>query len=177
MTDIEKPFEQMNQVVEMSLKGYNPTEIAKELDIKRTEVLRIMDEWKSYAQNDKTIQERAREALVASDQHYNMLMNRAWETVEQSDVAADLKAKVSALKLVSDIQARQMEMLQKAGVLDNAEVGARIAEAEEKQEILVGILRDVTSKCDHCRREVAQRLSRISGTVEPITVVQVADNG
>lgn len=175
--EIEKPFEQMNEVVELTLKGYNPTQISKELEIKRADVIRIIDEWKSYAQNDKTIQERAREALTASDQHYNMLMHRAWETVEQSDNAADLKSKVSALKLVSDIQARQMEMLQKAGLLDNAEVGARIAEAEEKQEILVGILREVTSKCDHCRREVAQRLSRISGTVEPITVVQVADNG
>jgi hypothetical protein len=172
MTELEKPFEQMNIVVEMSLKGYNPTEIAKELEIKRTEVLRIMEEWKSYAQNDKTIQERAREALVASDQHYNMLMNRAWETVEQSDVAADLKAKVSALKLVSDIQSKQMEMLQKAGLLDNAEVGARIAEAEEKQEILIGILRDVTSKCSVCQREVKQRLSRITGAVEPVEIIQ-----
>lgn len=176
MTELEKPFEQMNVVVEMSLKGYNPTEISKELDIKRADVLRIIEEWKSYAQNDKSIQERAREALVASDQHYSMLINRAWETVEQSDVAADLKAKVSALKLVSDIQSKQMEMLQKAGLLDNAEVGARIAEAEEKQEILMGILRDVTSECSHCRREVAQRLSRISGAVEPIHIVQV-DNG
>ena len=102
--EIEKPFEQMNEVVERSLKGYNPTQIAKELDIKRGDVLRIIEEWKSYAQNDKTIQERAREALVASDQHYSMLMNKAWETVEQSDNAADLRSKVSALKLVAEIQ-------------------------------------------------------------------------
>ena len=71
MTEIEKPFEQMNTVAEMTLKGYNPTEIAKELEIKRADVFRIVEEWKSYAQNDKSIQERAREALVASDQHYN----------------------------------------------------------------------------------------------------------
>lgn len=171
--EIEKPFEQMNEVVERSLKGYNPTQIAKELDIKRGDVLRIIEEWKSYAQNDKTIQERAREALVASDQHYSMLMNKAWETVEQSDNAADLRSKVSALKLVAEIQSRQMEMLQKAGLLDNTEMGSRIAEAEEKQEVLMGILRDVTSKCDKCQREVKQRLSRISGVVEPVEVVQV----
>ena len=171
--EIEKPFEQMNEVVERSLKGYNPTQIAKELDIKRGDVLRIIEEWKSYAQNDKTIQERAREALVASDQHYSMLMNKAWETVEQSDNAADLRSKVSALKLVAEIQSRQMEMLQKAGLLDNTEMGSRIAEAEEQQEVLMGILRDVTSKCDKCQREVKQRLSRISGIVEQVEVVQV----
>lgn len=171
--EIEKPFEQMNEVVERSLKGYNPTQIAKELDIKRGDVLRIIEEWKSYAQNDKTIQERAREALTASDQHYSMLMNKAWETVEQSDNAADLRSKVSALKLVAEIQARQMDMLQKAGLLDNTEMGSRIAEQEEKQEVLMGILRDVTSKCDKCQREVKQRLSRISGVVEPVEVIQV----
>jgi transcriptional regulator len=174
--EIEKPFEQMNEVVERSLKGYTPTQIAKELDIKRNEVLRIIDEWKSYAQNDKSIQERAREALVASDQHYSMLMNKAWETVEQSDNAADLRSKVSALKLVAEIQARQMDMLQKAGLLDNTEMGSKIAETEEKLEVLMGILRDVTSKCEKCQREVKQRLSRISGVVEPVEIIQV-NNG
>jgi len=58
--EIEKPFDQMNKVVEMSLKGYNPGQIAKELELKRADVIRTLEEWKSYAQNDKTIQERAR---------------------------------------------------------------------------------------------------------------------
>jgi hypothetical protein len=171
--EIEKPFDQMNKVVEMSLKGYNPGQIAKELELKRADVIRTLEEWKSYAQNDKTIQERAREALTASDQHYSMLINKAWETVEQADLAADYRTKVGAIKLVAEIQGKQMEMLQKAGLLDNTEMGARIAEAEEKQEVLMGILRDVTSKCDKCQREVKQRLSRISGVVEPVEVVQV----
>lgn len=162
----------MNKVVEMSLKGYEPGKIAKELEIKRADVVRILDEWKSYAQNDKTIQERAREALTASDQHYGMLINKAWETIEQADLAADYRTKVGAIKLVAEIQGKQMEMLQKAGLLDNAEVGARIAEAEEKQDILIGILRDVTSKCPTCQREVKQRLSRISGVVEPVEIIQ-----
>jgi len=105
-----------------------------------------------------------------------MLINKAWETVEQADLAADYRTKVGAIKLVAEIQGKQMEMLQKAGLLDNTEMGARIAEAEEKQEVLMGILRDVTSKCDKCQREVKQRLSRISGVVEPVEVVQV-NNG
>jgi hypothetical protein len=63
-----------------------------------------------------------------------------------------------------------MEMLQKAGLLDNAELGNQIAETEAKQEILIGILRNVTSKCEHCRIEVATRLSRVTDQVEPIVV-------
>lgn len=177
-TDIEVAdgFDRMNKVVELTLKGFSPSDIAKELEMKRAEVLNLIDEWKDYAKNDKSIQERARESLVAADQHFAMLINKAWETVEQSDSVADLRSKVASLKLVSDIQSKQMEMLQKAGLLDNEEIGARIAESEEKQEILVGILRDVTSKCPNCRKEVASRLSRISGTVEPIHIISV-DNG
>jgi hypothetical protein len=174
-TDIEVAdgFDRMNKVVELTLKGYSPSDIAKELEIKRAEVLRLVDEWKDYTKNDKSIQDRARESLVAADQHFSMLINKAWETVEQSDSVADLRSKVASIKLVSDIQSKQIEMLQKAGLLDNEEIGARIAESEEKQEILVGILRDVTSKCPTCRKEVASRLSRISGVVEPIHVIYV----
>lgn len=171
MTEIAvQGFDLMNKVVELSLKGYNPTQIAKELDIKRTEVLNLMDEWKLFAHEDKQIRERAKEAIVESDHHYAMLMKEAWKTVDDADGAGDLRSKTAALKLVADIQTKQMEMLQKAGLLDNAELGNQIAETEAKQEILVGILREVTSKCEHCRLEVATRLSRVTDKVEPVVV-------
>jgi len=41
--EIEKPFDQMNKVVEMSLKGYNPGQIAKELELKRAYVIRTLE--------------------------------------------------------------------------------------------------------------------------------------
>jgi hypothetical protein len=41
---------------------------------------------------------------------------------------------------------------------------------EDRQEKLMAILRDVTAHCNHCKFEVAHRLSEISGKVEPITV-------
>jgi len=163
-------FDLMNKVVELSLKGYNPTQIAKELDIKRVEVLNLMDEWKLFAQEDKQLRERAKEAIIESDHHYSMLMKEAWKTVDDADGAGDLRSKTAALKLVADIQTKQMEMLQKAGVLDNAEIGNQIAETEAKQEILIGILREVTSKCEHCRLEVATRLSRVTDQVESVIV-------
>jgi hypothetical protein len=163
-------FDRMNKVVELSLKGYNPTQISKELDIKRNEVLGMLEEWKKYAQEDKQLHERAKEAIVESDQHYAMLMKEAWQTIGEADQAGDLRTKATAIKLVAEIQQKQMEMLQKAGVLDNVELGNQLAETEAKQEMLISILREVTSKCDHCRQEVATRLSRVTNKVEPITL-------
>ena len=67
-------------------------------------------------------------------------------------------------------------MLQAVGVLENNEMAAQILENERKQEMLVGILKEVTSTCSHCKIEVAKRLSQITGIVEPIIISQdVAD--
>jgi hypothetical protein len=47
-------------------------------------------------------------------------------------------------------------------------------ENERKQEMLVSILKEVTSSCNHCKIEVAKRLSQITGIVEPIVIAQEA---
>lgn len=178
MSDLVKleGFDRLNKVAELSLKGYSPSQIAKELDLPRAQVVRSINEWKDFLKNDKSIQERAQDALIEADEHYSMLISKAWEAVEESEATGDIRNKVASIKLVSDIQQKQMEMLQKAGVLDNAEMGARVAEAEEKQEILVGILKEVTSQCDHCRVEVASRLSRVTNKVEPVETVVLVDD-
>ena len=59
-------------------------------------------------------------------------------------------------------------MLQKAGMLDNHEMAEKIIETEQKQEVIVGVIRDVVSSCDKCRIEVAERLSKISDKAEEI---------
>jgi len=61
-------------------------------------------------------------------------------------------------------------MLQEVGLLDNAELATQIAETEKKQEILVKILKEVTSGCSKCKLEVAKRLSQITGIVEPVVI-------
>ena len=161
----------MNRVVEELLKGNNPSQIAKTLEMKRAEVLEVLDTWRGLMNSDSGIRERAREALSAADQHYAMLINRAWETVEQADINADLRTKASSLKLILDIEGKRIEMLQKAGLLENNEMAAQFMETERKQEVLVGILKDVTSGCNHCKVEVAKRLSEITNRVQEVIVV------
>jgi uncharacterized Zn finger protein len=158
--EVAEHFDQMNKVVAEVLKGNNPTTISKTLGIKRTEVLDHLETWRGLMKSDNNIRERAKEALGAADQHYAMIINRAWETVEQADAGTELRTKAQALKLIADVEARRIEMLQKAGLL----------ETERKQEILMGILRDVTSSCDHCKFEVARRLSEASGRLEAVDI-------
>lgn len=167
-------YDRMNKVVEELLKGNNPTAIATLTGFKRAEVIELIDEWKSVVHNDNSSRERAKEAISGADQHYAMLIKEAWKTVEDADQSGQLNVKANALKLISDIETKRIGMLQQVGLLDNAELANQIADTERKQDILVRILKEVTSTCPKCKMEVAKRLSQITGVVESV-VIEDAD--
>jgi uncharacterized protein with PIN domain len=167
-------YDRMNKVVEELLKGSTPTQIATITGFKRSDVVELIDEWKSVVHNDTSSRERAKEAISGADQHYAMLIKEAWKTVEDADQSGQLNVKATALKLISDIETKRIGMLQQVGLLDNAELATQIADTERKQDILVKILKEVTSVCPKCKMEVAKRLSQITGIVESV-VIEDAD--
>ncbi len=160
----------MNKVVEELLKGNSPTQIATLTGFSRKEVIEFIDEWKSVIHNDTSLRDRAKEAISGADQHYAMLIKEAWKTVEDADTQGQLNVKAGALKLIADIETKRIGMLQSVGVLENNELASQIAEAERKQEVLVKILKEVTSTCPKCKMEVAKRLSQITGIVESVVI-------
>lgn len=172
MSEIELAdhFDRMNVVVAELLKGNNATQIATLTGFKRSEVVELIDEWKSVVHNDVGARERAKEAISGADKHYAMLIKEAWKTVEDADQAGQLSVKSGALKLIADIEGKRIGMLQEVGLLDNAELAGQLAETERKQDVLVKILKEVTASCSHCKMEVAKRLSQITGIVEPIVI-------
>jgi uncharacterized protein (DUF885 family) len=174
MSEIElsERFDRMNKVVEELLKGNSPTQIATSTGLQRKEVLELIDDWKQVVHNDSNIRDRAREAISGADQHYDMLIKESWKTVEDADQTGQLGIKSGALKLIADIEAKRIGMLQSIGVLENNEIASQIAETERKQEILVKILKEVTAVCPKCKMDVAKRLSQITGVVEPIEIIE-----
>lgn len=163
-------IEQMNTVVAQLLKGDNATAIAKNTGLKRAQVIEYIDEWKQLAQNNKTIQSRAYEALTGMDEHYSMIIRELWGVLEEADMNNDLRTKTTVLKNLADIEGKRVDLLQKAGLLDTQQMGDEVIEMERKHEILITILREVTSDCPHCKVEVARRLSRVTGQTETIVV-------
>ena len=174
MSDIELTanFDEMNNVVEELLKGSSPTQIARDLHLTRAVVLQHIDSWKSLIQTDNRVRDRAKEAIAGADQHYAMLINRAWETVEQADSSNQLGTKATVLKLIADIEQKRMDMLHKAGVLEDSEMASQLLDTERKQEILMNILKEVTADCNHCKVEVARRLSQVTNKVEDIRILE-----
>lgn len=164
-------LDQVNKVVEEYLKGSDPTQISKELDIPRQRVVGYINEWRQMASDNAAIRARAKEALVGADTHYNKLISKAYEVIDDATTTANLSAKTSAIKLVLDIEARRIDMLQKAGLLENKELAEEMIEIERKQEVLIGILRDIAAEYPQIRDEIMKRLSAVSKEREVITVV------
>jgi hypothetical protein len=176
MSEIElaERYDRMNLVVAELLKGNSATQIATITGLQRKQVLELIDDWKSVVHNDNATRERAKEAISGADQHYAMLIKEAWKTVEDADQSGQLGIKSGALKLIADIETKRIAMLQSVGVLENNEIATQLAENERKQEILVKILKEVTSTCPKCKMDVAKRLSQITGIVEPVVIEEAS---
>ena len=164
-------LDEMNTVVTEYLKGSDPTRISKELSIPRVRVVAHLDEWKASASNNSAIRARAKDALAGADAHYSKLISRSYEVIDEASMTNNLSAKTAAIKLVMDIESKRIDMLQKAGLLENKELAEEMVEIERRQEVLVGILRDIASEHPQVRDIIMQRLSAIAKEGEVITVV------
>ena len=162
----------VNKVVGEYLKGNDATKISKQLDIPRTKVVSLIKEWQSMASDNTAIRARAKEALAAADEHYSRLISQAYEVIDEATTTANLNAKTSGIKLVMDLESKRIEMLQKAGLLENKELAEEMLEIERRQEILVGILKDIASEHPEIRDKIMNRLSDASQKLnETVTIV------
>jgi hypothetical protein len=166
-------LDEMNKVVERYLQGSDPTQISKELAMPRQRVVGHLNQWKSMAADNAAIRARAKEALVAADTHYNHLISKAYEVIDEASQTANLGAKNGAIKLVLDIESKRIDMLQKAGLLENKELAEEMLEIERKQDILKGILQDIAAEHPEVRDKIMRRLSDIAKNQETITIVNV----
>jgi hypothetical protein len=173
-TEIEliQHLDEVNKVVAEYLKGQDPTKISKDLDMPRTRVVALINEWKVMASANDAIRARAKEALAGADAHYSKLITKSYEVIDEASMTNNLSAKTQAIKLVMDIEKSRIEMLQKAGLLENKELAEEMVQIERKQEVLIGILRDVASEHPEVRDLIMHRLSEIAKEGEVITIVQ-----
>jgi NADH:ubiquinone oxidoreductase subunit E len=163
--ELVKHLDLVNKVAEEYLKGLDTAEISRALDIPRTKVSSLLSDWRAMASNNQAIHARAKEALAGADQHFSGLIKKAYEVIDVADQNANLTSKTQAIKLIADIESKRLEMLQKAGLLDNKEIAEQIVEMERKHDILIKILKDIASSHPEIRQEIMERLSQIQTEV------------
>lgn len=169
--EVIEHLDEINKVVEEYLKGSDPTKISKDLNLPRTRVVAHLNEWKVMVSANDAIRSRAKEALAAADAHYGKLISKSYEVIDEATMNNNLSAKTAGIKLVLDIEAKRIEMLQKAGLLENKELAEEMIEIERRQEVLVGILKDIAKDHPQVRDLIMQKLSDISKSDEVITIV------
>lgn len=172
--DLVQHLDTVNRVVGEYLKGSDPTKISKELAIPRQKVVAYLDEWKAMAADNAAIRARAKEALVVADTHYSKLIEKAYEVIDEATTTANLNAKSGAIKLVMDLESRRIDMLQKAGLLENKELAEEMIAIEKRQEVLINILKDIARDYPQVRDEIMRRLSSVTKQGETITIVNEA---
>jgi hypothetical protein len=163
--DLVKHLDLVNKVASEYLKGSDVSEISTSLDMPRVKVVSLLDDWRAMAASNEAIHSRAREALAGADQHYSSLIKKSYEVIDSADMASNLSAKTTAIKLIADIEAKRIDMLQRAGLLDNKEIAEQLAFMEQKHEILIKILKEVATKYPDARDEIMRRLSEIKNEV------------
>jgi hypothetical protein len=163
--DLVKHLDLVNKVAEEYLKGLDTAEISRALDIPRTKVTSLLSDWRAMASNNQAIHARAKEALAGADQHFSGLIKKAYEVIDVADQNANLTSKTQAIKLIADIESKRLEMLQKAGLLDNKEIAEQIVEMERKHDILIKILKDVAAEYPNIRQQIMERLSQAQNEV------------
>jgi len=159
--DVINHLDLVNKVASEYLMGNDISIICTNLNMPRSKVLALLDDWRSMASNNDAIRERAREALVGADQHFSALIRKTYEVIESSDMANNLSAKTTAIKLIADIESKRLDMLHKAGLLENKEIAEQIAETERKQQVLINILKEISTEYPEIRKRIMTRLSEI----------------
>lgn len=170
MTDLAEHLDEVNQVAAEYLKGKSETEISNELAIPRSRVVVLVKEWKTMASNSDAVRVRAREALAGADQHFSQLIKEAYDLLEDARDQDALGARAGALKLVLDIEKSRIDMLQKAGLLENRELAEKMMETEAKQAAIMKIITEVVAECPHCKPKVLQRMAGMGD--EPVVIYE-----
>jgi len=168
--ELVKHLEQVNAVATEYLKGSDASEISRNLEIPRARVMSLLNDWREMVASNQAIHARAREALAGADQHYSGLIKKAYEVIESADATSNLTAKTTAIKLITDIEAKRLDMLHRAGLLDNKEIAEEMASMERKHEILINILKDVAQKYPSVRNDILSRLSEVTKTNEVVII-------
>lgn len=160
---------EMQKVVELYVQNVNTNSIAKQLGMKRADVVRHIDSWKYIVTNTDHLRDRVGELLVSMDEHYTLLIQKAHaiiEEVDQGEAGSQgrhqyLGQKLGAIKTIAELESKRIDVLQKAGLLDAADLGDELAQMEEQKQILLEILDE--ELCGECRPKVMIRLQRRLG--------------
>lgn len=161
-------LKQMEKVARLRFQGENHTAIAKQLNLKRAQVIQLDERYREILINDAESKDIARDLLHQMRAHFDHLIKEYYDLLDDlrgltfsHNVAAQINA---ALKAIADLEARRLDFYQKAGMFDGAELGDELAAMEEEKDFILNILRN--DLCPSCSFTVRQKIKQYHGEVD-----------
>lgn len=163
-------------IIDKFVRGMKPTDIAKEVNLPRKEVLALIRQWRETVQNDNESRDVARDALNVMVEHYDRLIKKFYDLAddirEQMNINGSTPQWTKELRGVLDsiagLEAKRVDQLQKAGLYDNNQMGDELAQMEKEKDIIIDILKN--DLCNRCRPGVMQKIGEMTGRVEVVVV-------
>lgn len=177
MSELAIVEENEDSVIDMYLKGMNPTQISKHVSMQRKDVIKLITQWREAVNNDTASRDVARDALNKMVEHYDRLIKRFYDLVEDIDkqILTDnnlspqmANQKRGTLDSVAALEAKRVDLLQKAGIMDNSDLGDELAKMEEDKKMILDILR--YDLCPVCKPSVMDKIGQMTGRVEVVVV-------
>lgn len=173
-------YQEMFDVVKLFVQNKKPTEIARELGLRRLDVINHIEEWRKSAVHSEMMKDRVDDLIGIMDEHFGILIQKAYEVIDEVDTPQDsrketmtrsqmLSQKMNAIKTIADLESKRIDILQKSGLLDAADLGDELVEMEEKVAKLEQILSD--ELCEKCHPKILQRIAVEVHGDAPVVVV------
>lgn len=154
------------------MKGLSEFQTARKVGLKVVEVRALWQQYKERLEADTFARDAARDHLNLMVKQYDELIARLHQNLDDLSVL-EYDEKISAqinttTKNIGEMQAKRVDLLQKAGLLDAHDLGDELAEREEREAMILDILRN--DLCTECQIHVRDKLTRLSGNVEGTVV-------
>lgn len=167
----EQEQDMMLEVVKLQAEGRTKTHIQQKTGASFKKQNEISNNFKSFVNTDRYIQERARESVGQIDIHYTSLLDKFYQVVDDADANDDYKTKADVLKKIADVEKQRVEFLGKAGMMSAGGIGDDLVELEEQREKIKQVLREIAAERPDVAKLIAQKLANLDGTVTAERVV------
>lgn len=186
MSNVEKVkektlFDKLKDVEDVGLmhvKGYSKHEIASLMSISISETKEYIEEYQKIlnrqAEDDPYFLERIQFNTIKALKEFDELSKEAWETINIATDHGMVAARIQAIKLAGELATKKAQLHKlMGGNNSDAEYIGRMQKAENVNQILSRVLRDVISKFPEVAEEVRKELAiafEIMEEQEPIDV-------
>jgi|GEM_PF-2263844 len=153
----------VEQVGLLHVKGYSNREIGALMSLKPNEVKEYVEEYKiilnKTVDEDPYFLERVQFNTIKALQEFDQLSKEAWETIAIATDNGMVAARIQAIKLAGEIASKKAQLHKlMGGNQADGEYIARMQKAENVNQILSKILRDVIAKHPAIAEEVRKEL-------------------